>query len=52
MPSPPACFSQVRTLKDAIEKPEEVIAGYLESFTAHDEPIPPPGAEEVVKVAI
>ncbi len=45
VPSLPGCFSQGRTRQEAI-------AAYLESLAAHDEPIPPPIAEELVEVAI
>jgi predicted RNase H-like HicB family nuclease len=52
VPSLPGCISQGRTREEAIENAREAIAAYLESLAAHDEPIPPPIAEEVVEVAI
>jgi len=52
VPSLPGCFSQGRTRQEAIDNAKEAIAAYLESLTAHDEPIPPPITEELVEVAI
>jgi len=52
VPSLPGCVSQGRTRQEAIENAKEAIAAYLESLAAHDEPIPPPIAEELVEVAI
>ncbi len=52
VPSLPGCISQGRTRAEAIENAKEAIAAYLESLAAHDEPIPPPIAEEVIEVAI
>ena len=52
VPSLPGCVSQGHTRLEAIENAKEAIAAYLESLAAHDEPIPPPIAEELVEVAI
>lgn len=52
VPSLPGCVSQGRTRQEAIENAKEAITAYLESLAAHDEPIPPPIAEEFVEVAI
>jgi antitoxin HicB len=52
VPSLPGCVSQGRTRAEAIENAREAIGAYLESLAAHDEPIPPPIAEEVIEVAI
>jgi len=52
VPSLPGCVSQGCTRQEAIENAKEAIAAYLESLAAHDEPIPPPIAEELVEVAI
>ncbi len=52
VPSLPGCVSQGRTRHEAIDNAKEAIAAYLESLAAHDEPIPPPIAEELVEVAI
>ncbi len=52
VPALPGCISQGHTRQEAIENAREAIAAYLESLAAHDEPIPPPIAEELVEVAI
>ncbi len=52
VPSLPGCISQGRTRQEAIENAKEAIAAYLTSLAAHDEPIPPSIAEELVEVAI
>jgi len=52
VPSLPGCVSQGNTRQEAIENAKEAITAYLESLAAHDEPIPPPIAEELVEVAI
>jgi predicted RNase H-like HicB family nuclease len=52
VPSLPGCVSQGRSRQEAIENAKEAIAAYLESLAEHDEPIPPPIAEELVEVAI
>jgi predicted RNase H-like HicB family nuclease len=52
VPSLPGCVTQGRTRQEAIENSKEAIAAYLESLAAHNEPIPPPIAEELVEVAI
>lgn len=52
VPSLPGCVSQGSTRQEAIANAKEAIAAYLESLAAHDEPIPPAIAEEVVEVAI
>ncbi len=52
VPSLPGCLSQGRTRQEALENAKEAITAYLESLAAHDEPIPPPIAEELVEVAI
>ena len=52
VPLLPGCVTQGRTREEAIENAKEAIAAYLESLAAHDEPIPPPIAEELVEVAI
>lgn len=48
----PGCISQGRTRAEAIENIKEAIAAYLESLTAHNEPIPPSISEEVVEVSV
>jgi predicted RNase H-like HicB family nuclease len=50
VPSLPGCVSQGRTRAEAVENIKEAIAGYVESLTAHGEPIPPSIGEEVVEV--
>ncbi len=52
VPSLRGCFSQGPTRQEAVENAKEAIAAYLESLAAHDEPIPPPIAEELVEVTI
>lgn len=51
-PALPGCISQGRTREEAIANIREAITAYLESLTAHDEPVPPPIVEEIVDVAI
>ena len=46
------CISQGSTRAEAIENIKEAIALYLESLTAHDEPVPPPISEEIIEVLI
>ena len=48
----PGCISQGATRDEAIENNKEAIALYLESLTAHDEPVPPPISEEIIEVSI
>ena len=50
VPSLPGCVSQGRTREEALSNIQEAIAGYLESLTAHGEPIPPAITEELVEV--
>jgi predicted RNase H-like HicB family nuclease len=50
VPSLPGCISQGRTRVEATENIKEAIALYLDSLTAHDEPVPPPITEELVEV--
>ena len=52
VPSLPVCVSQGHTRAEAIENAKEAIGAYLQSLTAHNEPIPPPIDEEVIEVAI
>ena len=49
-PSLPGCISQGKTRTEALENVKEAIAGYIESLTAHGDPIPPTITEEVVEV--
>jgi predicted RNase H-like HicB family nuclease len=49
-PSLPGCVSQGDTRQEALENIREAIAGYLESLTEHEEPIPPSIHEEIVEV--
>lgn len=50
VPALPGCITQGSTRNEAIENIKEAIALYLESLTAHNEPIPPPITEEIVEV--
>jgi len=50
VPSLPGCISQGQTRAEATENIKEAIALYLESLSAHDEPVPPPITEELVEV--
>lgn len=52
VPSLPGCVSQGATRNEALGNAREAIEAYLESLRAHNEPIPPPIAEEVVDVAV
>jgi len=50
VPSLPGCISQGRTRVEATENIKEAIALYLDSLSAHNEPVPPPITEELVEV--
>lgn len=50
VPSLPGCISQGRTRGEVTENIKEAIALYLDSLTAHNEPVPPPITEELVEV--
>jgi predicted RNase H-like HicB family nuclease len=50
VPALPGCVSQGETREDALANIREAIAGYLESLTEHQEPIPPSIHEEIVEV--
>jgi predicted RNase H-like HicB family nuclease len=50
VPSLPGCLSDGRTREEALTNVKEAIAGYLESLTAHGDPVPPPITEEIVEV--
>jgi predicted RNase H-like HicB family nuclease len=50
VPALPGCISQGQTRSEAIHNIKEAIAAYLESLTAHGDPIPPSIHEEVVEV--
>jgi predicted RNase H-like HicB family nuclease len=52
VPSLPGCVSQGSTRKEAIANIQEAIELYLESLSAHGEPIPPSIEEEIVEVAV
>ena len=50
VPALPGCISQGPTRAEAIDNIKEAIAAYLDSLTAHGDPIPPSIFEEVVEV--
>ncbi|MBM82938.1 MAG: hypothetical protein CMJ78_20440 [Planctomycetaceae bacterium] len=50
VPALPGCISQGQTRSEALDNIKEAIAGYLESFESHGEPVPPSITEEVVEV--
>ncbi|NIL98677.1 MAG: hypothetical protein GTO53_12175 [Planctomycetales bacterium] len=50
VPALPGCISQGQTRAEAVTNIKEAIAGYVESLTAHGDPIPPSINEEVVEV--
>ncbi len=52
VPALPGCISQGQTREEALVNIKEAIAVYLESLTAHNEPIPPPITEEFVEVSM
>ena len=52
VPSLPGCVSQGETRLKALENVREAITAYLDSLTAHGDPIPPPIDEEVVDVRV
>jgi antitoxin HicB len=52
VPSLPGCISQGATRAEAVENIKEAIAGYVDSLTAHGEPIPPSISEEVVEFLV
>ena len=49
-PSLPGCISQGRTREEALENIKDAAQGYIESLKKHNEPIPPPIEEEIIKV--
>ncbi len=52
VPALPGCISQGTTREEAVRNVAEAIGAYLESLTAHGEPIPPSIDEEVVEVRL
>ena len=52
VPALPGCLSQGQTRTEALRNIHEAIEGYIESFKAHDEPVPPSIHEEVIEVSI
>lgn len=50
VPSLPGCVSQGRSKSEAVTNIREAIAAYVESLTAHGEPVPPSIEEEIVEV--
>ena len=52
VPALPGCISQGATRTEALKNIQEAIEVYMESLKAHDEPVPPSIAEEVVEVAV
>jgi predicted RNase H-like HicB family nuclease len=50
VPSLPGCISQGQTRAEAIANIKDAIALYVESLTAHNEPVPPPISEELIEV--
>lgn len=51
-PSLPGCISQGATRAEALANIREAMRGYLESLTAHGDPIPPAIYEETVEIAV
>ena len=52
VPSLPGCVSQGSTRDEALSNAREAIELYLESLSAHGDPIPPSIDEELVEVAV
>lgn len=52
VPALPGCISQGATRAQALDNIREAISLYLESLSAHDEPVPPPISEEIVDVPV
>lgn len=52
VPALPGCISEGNTRAEALENIKEAIAAYVESLTAHNEPIPPSITEEMVEVTV
>lgn len=50
VPALPGCVADGPTREAALVHVREAIALYVESLTAHDEPVPPPITEELVEV--
>jgi len=50
-PSLPGCVSQGDTRKAAVANIHDAMSGYLESLSAHSEPIPPSIDEEVIEIS-
>ena len=51
-PSLPGCISEGDTKEEALRNIQEAIEVYVESFKAHNEPIPPSIYEEIIEVAV
>ena len=49
VPGLPGCISQGQTRSEALLNVQEALDAYLESLTAHGEPVPPPIEEEVIE---
>ncbi len=50
VPALPGCISQGVTRSEAVINIKEAVAGYLESLSAHGEPIPPAITEEIIEI--
>ncbi len=50
VPALPGCLSQGHTRTEALRNIQEAIAVYLESLSAHQEPVPSAIEEEIVEV--
>ena len=50
VPSLPGCISQGQTREEALANIKEAIALYVESLTAHNDPVPSPITEELIEV--
>jgi len=52
VPSLPGCISQGETRTEALKNIQEAIEVYIESFKAHNEPVPPSIDEKIIEVAV
>jgi antitoxin HicB len=50
VPSLPGCISQGKTRAEALKNVKEAVALYLESLSAHGDPVPPSIQEEIIEV--
>jgi len=51
VPALPGCVAQGNTRTEVLKNIREAIEAYIESLTAHHEPVPPSIDEEIIEVS-